>query len=175
MSDYVIRIHRHGGPEELVREAIEPPRPSPGEALVRNAAVGLNFIDVNHRVGRYPLSDFPRVIGMEGAGRVEAFLDHSTHLESVQCLRRVQGVVRNGDRQLTQQEPVAAPDVFHCGDGTVDACVEAAFPAARILEWAGHPRQAQLLSLQHSIDAGIDRSVVRGVLGHIYPDILLRP
>ena len=72
MTDYAMRIHRHGGPEELVREAIEPPEPGPGEALIRNEAVGLNFIDVNHRVGRYPLTGFPRAIGMEGAGRVEA-------------------------------------------------------------------------------------------------------
>lgn len=72
MSAYAIRIYRHGGPEELVREAIEEPRPGPGEALVRHSAVGLNYIDVNHRLGRYPLTDFPRIIGMEGAGRIEA-------------------------------------------------------------------------------------------------------
>jgi NADPH:quinone reductase len=72
MGEYAIRIHRHGGPEVLVREAIAAPAPGPGEALVRNRAVGLNFIDVNHRLGRYPLSDLPRVIGMEGAGMVEA-------------------------------------------------------------------------------------------------------
>jgi NADPH2:quinone reductase len=72
MTEYAIRIHRHGGPEELVREAIAPPAPGPGEVLLRHAAVGLNFIDVNHRVGRYPLTGFPRTIGMEGAGRIEA-------------------------------------------------------------------------------------------------------
>ncbi len=72
MSEYAIRIHRQGGPEELVRETIDLPSPGPGEALVRHTALGLNFIDVNHRVGRYPLKDFPRTIGMEGAGRVEA-------------------------------------------------------------------------------------------------------
>jgi len=72
MSEYAIRIHRHGGPEELVRDAVARPEPGPGEALVRNKACGLNYIDINHRLGRYPLTDFPRVIGMEGAGVVEA-------------------------------------------------------------------------------------------------------
>ena len=47
-------------------------KPGPGEALVHHTAVGLNYIDIYHRSGLYPLPALPAVIGMEGAGIVEA-------------------------------------------------------------------------------------------------------
>jgi NADPH2:quinone reductase len=68
---HAIRIHATGGPEKLVWEAVEVAPPAPGEARVRHAAVGLNFIDVYHRTGLYPLP-LPSGIGLEGAGVVEA-------------------------------------------------------------------------------------------------------
>ena len=67
-----IRIHEAGGPEVLRWEDYDPGRPAAGEALVRQEAVGLNFIDVYHRNGTYPLPSLPAVLGMEGAGVVEA-------------------------------------------------------------------------------------------------------
>ncbi len=66
-----IRIHQPGGPEQMVWEEVEVGTPGPGEALVRHTAVGLNFIDVYHRTGLYPLPKMPAVIGMEAAGVVE--------------------------------------------------------------------------------------------------------
>jgi NADPH2:quinone reductase len=53
-------------------EPFDPGDPEPGEARVRHAAVGLNFIDVYHRTGLYPLPALPAIPGMEGAGTVEA-------------------------------------------------------------------------------------------------------
>ncbi len=67
-----IRIHEHGGPEVMRFEAVNLAAPAAGEALVRNTAVGLNYIDVYHRTGLYPVGPLPAVIGMEGAGVVEA-------------------------------------------------------------------------------------------------------
>ena len=67
-----IVIHQTGGPEVLQWEDFDPGAPKPGEALVRHEAVGLNFIDVYHRTGLYPLAGLPAVIGMEGGGIVEA-------------------------------------------------------------------------------------------------------
>lgn len=67
-----IRIHRTGGPEVLLWEEFDPGAPRAGEARVRHAAVGLNYIDVYHRTGLYPLPALPAVPGMEGAGVVEA-------------------------------------------------------------------------------------------------------
>ena len=67
-----IRIHEYGGPEVLRWEEVEVGEPGPGQLRVRHAAVGLNYIDVYHRTGLYPLPSLPWTLGMEGAGRVEA-------------------------------------------------------------------------------------------------------
>lgn len=67
-----IRIHQTGGPEVMVWEDVDVPAPGPGEAHVRHSAVGLNFIDVYHRSGLYPLPGLPAIIGLEAAGVVEA-------------------------------------------------------------------------------------------------------
>jgi len=66
-----IRMYEIGGPEVMRWEDIDPGSPEPGEALVRHDAVGLNFIDVYHRTGLYPLPSLPATPGMEGAGIVE--------------------------------------------------------------------------------------------------------
>src|ERR1700693_1622797 len=67
-----VRIHKNGGPAELLYEEVEVGEPGPGEARVRHTAIGLNFTDIHHRIGRYPVAQFPHVIGMEAAGVVEA-------------------------------------------------------------------------------------------------------
>lgn len=64
-------IRRNGGPEVLEIEAREDPAPPAGEILVRNRAIGLNFIDIYQRRGLYPVS-LPAVLGTEGAGEVAA-------------------------------------------------------------------------------------------------------
>lgn len=70
-----IRIHTTGGPEVLQWEPVTVPSPGPGEALVSQTAIGLNFIDVYHRTGLYPVPSMPAIIGSEGAGVVEAVGD----------------------------------------------------------------------------------------------------
>jgi NADPH2:quinone reductase len=66
-----IQISRYGGPEVLEYRELPVPQPKAHEALVRMAAIGINFIDVYHRTGRYAGS-LPFTPGMEGAGVVEA-------------------------------------------------------------------------------------------------------
>lgn len=65
-----IRIHQPGGPEALQLETVELPKPGQGEVLIRQTAVGINFIDVYHRTGLYKLN-YPAGIGLEAAGVVE--------------------------------------------------------------------------------------------------------
>lgn len=66
-----IVVENTGGPESLVYQDHETPAPKAGEALVKLEAVGLNYIDVYHRTGLYPLPR-PFIPGMEAAGTVEA-------------------------------------------------------------------------------------------------------
>jgi NADPH2:quinone reductase len=58
------------------------PEPGAGEARVRHTAVGLNFIDVYHRRGIYPLPALPAVLGLEAAGRVEAVGPGVAHVKT---------------------------------------------------------------------------------------------
>ena len=67
-----IRIQEYGGPEVLRWEDAPVPGPGPGEVHLRQTAVGLNYIDIYHRTGLYPLGDLPATPGMEGAGVVVA-------------------------------------------------------------------------------------------------------
>ncbi|MDO9712158.1 quinone oxidoreductase family protein [Paracraurococcus lichenis] len=69
---HAIRVHEHGGPEKLTWDELPKPNPKPGEVLIRQHAVGLNYIDVYFRTGLYKAPSMPVTIGMEGAGVVEA-------------------------------------------------------------------------------------------------------
>jgi NADPH:quinone reductase len=66
-----IQVSKHGGPEELKIVESPVPTPGPGQALVKIAASGVNFIDVYFRTGLYK-ADLPFTPGNEGAGTVEA-------------------------------------------------------------------------------------------------------
>jgi NADPH2:quinone reductase len=61
-----------GPPAVLRHGAYEVGDPGPGEVRLRQTAIGLNYIDIQHRTGRYPLPSYPSPIGMEAAGVVEA-------------------------------------------------------------------------------------------------------
>jgi NADPH2:quinone reductase len=89
-----IRFARLGGPEVLELVEVEVGDPGPGEARVRNHAIGVNFIDVYFRTGLYP-QPLPGGLGTEGAGVVEAVGPGVTH-------------VRPGDRVAYAARPNGA-------------------------------------------------------------------
>jgi NADPH2:quinone reductase len=89
-----IRIHETGGPEVLRLEDVHVGDPGPGEARVRQLAAGVNFLDVYHRSGLYPLA-LPAGLGVEGAGVVEAVGEGVSH-------------VRPGDRVAYAGGPTGA-------------------------------------------------------------------
>lgn len=78
---HAIRIHQYGGPEVLSYEEIPTPQPGAGEALVKLKAIGVNFIDVYHRTGRYP-GALPFTLGVEAAGTVEAVAPDVTEVKA---------------------------------------------------------------------------------------------
>jgi len=81
-----IRIHQYGGPEVLQYESVEVGQPGPDEVRLRQTAVGLNFIDVYHRTGLYPLPQLPGSLGLEAAGVVESI---GSEVESLKVGDRV--------------------------------------------------------------------------------------
>jgi NADPH2:quinone reductase len=66
-----IQIAKTGGPSVMKLKTIDLPKPKKGQVTVRHTAIGFNFIDINHRTGRYPL-EMPTGIGSEAAGVIEA-------------------------------------------------------------------------------------------------------
>ncbi len=71
MCAKAIIIEGAGGPEVLNWQDTPMPEPADGELLIKQSAVGMNFIDTYHRQGLYGMRHFPATIGLEGAGVVE--------------------------------------------------------------------------------------------------------
>lgn len=67
-----LRIHGHGDPQALALETITLPPVGDHDALVEQHIIGVNYIDVQHRSGRYPIAEFPAILGVEAAGVVQA-------------------------------------------------------------------------------------------------------
>ena len=68
----VVRIHEVGGADRFVLETVETPAPAAGEVLVGQRFAGVNYVDVYHRSGLYPLPKMPAILGVEGAGVIKA-------------------------------------------------------------------------------------------------------
>jgi NADPH:quinone reductase len=95
-----IAISAVGGPEALQMQHVPIPAPKAGEILIRQTAAGLNFIDVYHRTGLYPVP-LPTGLGLEGAGIVEAIGDGVTRFKV-------------GDRAAYCSGPLGAYAEFAC-------------------------------------------------------------
>jgi NADPH2:quinone reductase len=68
---HAMRVYEYGGPEKLRWEQVQVGAPGEGQVLVRNTAIGLNFVDIYQRTGLYQ-TPLPFTPGSEGAGVVEA-------------------------------------------------------------------------------------------------------
>ena len=112
---HAVRIHETGGPEVLSWDAINVPDPGPGQAVIRQTAAGLNFIDVYFRTGLYPAPSFPATIGNEGAGVVEAVGDG---VSEVAVGDRVAYCMNLGS--YAQRRVIAADQLVRIPDGISD-------------------------------------------------------
>jgi NADPH:quinone reductase len=63
-------MHELGGPEVLRWDAVDVPKPGPGQVRIKHTAIALNYMDVYYRIGLYP-AQLPIVLGNEAAGVVE--------------------------------------------------------------------------------------------------------
>ena len=95
-----IRLDVTGGPEVLNLVDVATPEPRAGEILVRQSAIGVNYIDTYHRTGLYPIR-LPSGLGREGAGTVEAVGEGVTRF-------------RAGDLIAYASGPIGAYSEFHC-------------------------------------------------------------
>ncbi len=66
-----IQVREPGGPEKMELVEVATPTPGSGQALVRIASTGVNFIDIYFRTGLYK-ADLPISLGSEASGVVEA-------------------------------------------------------------------------------------------------------
>ncbi len=69
------RFYQLGGPEVLKLEDVDLGVPGPGEVLIRQSAIGVNFRDIYRRTGIHGVDGFPAAMGVEGAGVIEAVGD----------------------------------------------------------------------------------------------------
>lgn len=109
-----IVIREHGGPEVLVLDDVEVASPGPGEARVRQAAVGLNFIDTYFRTGLYPAPNgLPFIPGNEGAGEVVEVGEGVTHVKPGDRVAYVGPLgAYSGERLLPADRLVKVPDTI---------------------------------------------------------------
>jgi NADPH2:quinone reductase len=107
-----IRIHETGGPEVLRWEEVTLAAPRADEVLLRQTAVGLNYIDTYHRTGLYPL-EMPAILGREAAGVVEAIGDN---VDSIRVGDRVAYALEPGayceTRVIASDRLVRLPDAI---------------------------------------------------------------
>jgi len=87
-TPHAIRIHETGSSDQVRWEEVEIGSLGPGEVIVRNTAIGVNFIDTYHRNGLYPVP-LPATLGMEGAGVPVVYdgIGKETFSDSLDCLR----------------------------------------------------------------------------------------
>jgi len=106
-----IRAHKTGGPEVLQFEDITLPQPGPGEILIRNRAIGLNFIDTYFRSGLYPAPQMPFTLGNESAGDVLAVGPNVTEFKPGDRVAVVAGLGAYAEERIVPAASVVAlPD-----------------------------------------------------------------
>lgn len=118
---HAIRIHGYGGPEALRWDTVPAVVPGPGEVLIRQTAIGLNFVDVYERTGLYP-GALPSGLGREGAGVVEALGPRVRGLKSGDRV----AYVSSQPGAYAQERVMSADRVVKVPDGVSDRLAAAA-------------------------------------------------
>lgn len=148
----VVRVHEYGGPEALQIDELPTSEPGPGQARVKVAAAGVNFIDIYHRTGQYKVP-LPFPIGREGAGTVEAVGS------GVTALRAGQRVAWAGVQGSYATHVVApAAELVPVPDGMDDKDAAAAVlqgMTAHYLTHSTYPLQSSSTCVIHAAAGGV--------------------
>ncbi len=150
-----IIVETPGGPEALVYKDAEKPAPKSGEALVKIEAIGVNYIDVYHRTGLYPLPH-PFVPGMEAAGVVEAVAPDVPDVMGVTVGERMAYAMSSGS--YAEYAAVPAWKLVKVPDGVSSQQAAAAMlqgMTAHYLVTSVHPLKAGETALIHAAAGGV--------------------
>jgi NADPH2:quinone reductase len=148
-----IRFAKTGGPEVLQLQDVDLPAPGPGEVRVRHTAIGVNFIDVYHRNGLYPV-DLPSGLGLEAAGVVEAL---GAGVADLAIGTRV-AYVAGAPGAYSQAANLAAARLIRLPDGVSDTVAAAAMlkgMTAQYLLTRTYPVRAGETILWHAAAGGV--------------------
>lgn len=151
---HAVVLTAHGGPDRLAWQAVATGEPGPGEARLRQTAVGLNYIDVYARTGLYPLLTPPAVIGMEAAGVVTAL---GARVDGLAVGDRVAYVAGPGGA-YAETRLIAAKHLVRIPDGVSDeqaAAVMLKGLTAEYLLFRTHPVAAGDTILVHAAAGGV--------------------
>lgn len=125
------RIHGTGGPEVLSWEDVTVGRPGRGEVRLRQTAIGVNFMDIYHRKGLYPLPCLPTVLGVEGAGLVE---EVGPQVKDLAAGQRV-AYISMPPGAYARERLIAADDLVVLPDGIEDRQAAAAISKGMTAEY----------------------------------------
>ncbi len=150
-----IRVHRTGGPEELRLEEVPIPEPGRGQARVRVEWAGVNFIDVYHRTGAYPMP-LPLTPGSEGAGVVDALGEGVEGSAPIRVGDRVAWAMER--QSYADYVPVDAWRLVPVPDGVEQATAAAAMLQGMTAHYLTHstfPLQPGQVALVHAAAGGV--------------------
>lgn len=163
---HAVRLHRYGGPDELIYEETQRPEPQAEEVLVRVRAAGVNPVDWKTRVGRGAAPgdlDSPIILGWDIAGVVETI---GNGVDQFVPGEEVYGMARFPAFGKAYAEYVAAPVTDLAKKPTNLSFVEAAAtPLVTLTAWQALFETADLQSGQriliHSAAGGVGHIAVQ--------------
>ena len=153
-----IQVSKTGGPEVLTLVDLPVPTPKPNEALVKITAIGVNFIDVYFREGRYP-APLPFIDGQEAAGMVTAL---GSEVKSLKVGDRVAYTAVQGS--YAEYAAVPADRLVKVPDGVDDRQAAAAMlqgMTAHYLVHSTYPLKKGETALIHAAAGGVGLLLVQ--------------
>ncbi len=142
-----------GGPEVLQWEDIETPPPGAAEVLLRQTAIGVNFIDIYQRSGLYPWTTPTLIPGSEACGVVEAVGPGVTDIKPGDRV----GYISAGGA-YREMRVMAADKVLHLPDGISDVTAAASLLKGLTVQY--------LVTACHAVKPG-DRVLVHAAAGGV--------